>query len=316
VDEFQDTDEVQMKLLKLLFDKNIFCVGDISQCIFEWRSARPQNVADFHKVFPDVQTLFLGQNYRSTKRLLEFFKKILPVDQGLASHMVTDNEEGQDPVFVKYADDQEEAYWVLAQINEPTKTAIIARTNRQLFLFQRICMMRNIKYQILGKRDFFEQNEVKKILTLAKEDTSQRPASVVLSEMIERHNLMNLYRHSATRDSNPIENLNDVVRLAANRGTIAEFTAYLRKRMHGRKSSKGLTLSTVHQIKGREAKNVFFIGCNQGVVPHQDGELQEEKRIFYVGCTRAEKFLHVSYTSNPSQFILEFLNEKKMLQVQ
>jgi superfamily I DNA/RNA helicase len=309
VDECQDTDVVQFAILQLIFDGNIFVVGDENQLIYEWRSAQSGNLTNFSKKFDGAVSMYLGQNYRSTKRLVEFFKKILPVDNGIASHMVTDNEEGTDPVFVKYEDDQEETYWVLAQINDPVKTAVIARTNRQLFDFQKVCTMRNIKYQILGKKDFWEQNEIKKLLNLAKESDSGRPANEVLAELIDKHGLLRLYRNSITRDSNPVENLNDVVKMAAGKGTISEFVAYLRKRTHGRKSAKGLTLSTVHQAKGREWDNVFVIGAEQGRMPHKDGELMEEHRIFYVACTRAAKFLHISFSGNRSMFLNQFKDQ-------
>lgn len=284
----------------------------VGNCIYEWRSAQPGNMSGFSKKFSGAKSLYLGQNYRSTKRLVEFFKKILPVDNGIASHMITDNEEGVDPVFKKYSDSHEEAYWVLAQISDPANSAVIARTNRQLFEFQKVCAMKGIKYKILGKKDYFELNEVRKLLALAKDSGSQLPANVVLQNLIDQHNLVYLYRNSATKDSNPIENLNDLVRMAAGKGTIHEFTNYLRKRTHGRKSAKGLTLSTVHGSKGREFSNVFLIGCNQGMMPHKEGELMEEERIFFVGCTRAADFLHISYTNQPSQFILEFLNDKML----
>lgn len=309
VDECQDTDVVQFRILQLLFDGNIFVVGDENQCIFEWRSAQPENMTNFSKIFPGAQTLYLGQNFRSTKALVRFFKKILPVDNGIASHMISENEEGVDPVFVKYNDPYEETYWVLAQINDPMHTAVLARTNRQLFEFQKVCTMKGIKYRILGKKDFFELNEVKKLLNMAKELTDPRPANLVLKDLIERHRLLDLYKTSITYDSNPVENLNDVVRMAAGKGNIVEFMHYLRKRTHGRKSSKGLTLSTVHQAKGREWDNVFVIGAEQGKMPHADGELTEEHRIFYVACTRAAKFLHISFSGHPSMFLNEFRDQ-------
>lgn len=309
VDECQDTDVVQFEILKLLYDGNIFVVGDENQLIYEWRSAQSGNLTKFSSLFPGTKSLYLGQNYRSTKRLVEFFKKILPVDNGLVDHMTTLNEEGQDPIFKKYADPMEEAYWVLAQVDEPIKTAIIARTNRQLFEFQRVCTMRDIKYKILGKKDFWEQNEVKKLLNLAKNEASAAPASDVLMHLINKHRLFEIYSQAVTYDSNPVENLNNVVKMSAGKGNIVEFLAYLNRRTHGRKSAKGLVLSTVHQAKGQEFDNVFVIGAQQGMMPHKDGELKEEHRIFFVACTRAARFLHISFTGEHSMFLNEFKDQ-------
>ncbi len=72
-------------------------------------------------------------------------------------------------------------------------------------------------------------------------------------------------------------------------------------------------LSTVHQVKGKEADHVFLTGVSQGLMPHEKGELPEEKRIFFVACTRAARFLHISYSCVPSMFLQEFLNEFKSL---
>src|ERR1700677_239479 len=159
IDECQDTCATQAHLLELLFEANIMCIGDLNQGVYEFRSARPDSLTNFIKTLPNPKTFFLGKNYRSTKALVSFFKEILPIDNGLSSYMITDNEEGDPPVFTKYLDQEEEANKILTSITDPINTAIIARTNRQLFTFQRLCLVRGIKYKILGKRDLFEQNE-------------------------------------------------------------------------------------------------------------------------------------------------------------
>lgn len=304
VDECQDTDVTQFRLLQLIFKGNIFAVGDENQLIYEWRSAQSGNLTNFQQKFPGAKTLYLGQNYRSTKKLVEFFKDIIPVDNGIASHMITDNDHGIEPVITEYQDDNQEAHQTLAKITDPINTAVIARTNRQLFIFQKICTNRGIKYKILGKKDFWEQNEVKKLLTLAKESNDQRPANVVLADIIQRHNLLQIYRNTGNTDeSDPAENLNDIVKMSTGKGTIKEFMDRLRKLTHARKNAKGLTLSTVHQAKGREYKHVFLIGCNQGKLPHKDGELPEERRIFFVACSRAAEKLDISYYGLMSMFL-------------
>ena len=107
-------------------------------------------------------------------------------------------------------------------------------------------------------------------------------------------------------NSDPIENLNNVVKLAAQKGSnVAEFLNYIRKLTYGRKSrkDKDLMLATVHQAKGREWKNVFLIGAEQGMMPHKNGELPEEKRIFFVACSRAAENLQISWSGNQSMFL-------------
>ena len=75
---------------------------------------------------------------------------------------------------------------------------------------------------------------------------------------------------------------------------------------------KGLTLSTVHQAKGLEWENVYLAGVEQGMLPHKDGELAEEKRIFFVGCTRAARRLTISYAGPRSMFLNDFIDQIKV----
>lgn len=308
VDECQDTDITQFKLLQLLFDGNILVVGDENQLIYEWRSAQPGNLSDFNRVFPGARTLYLGQNYRSTGRLVQFFKQIIPIDNGIASHMITQNQEGVEPVLIKYPDTDIEVRRVLDEAEkDPENSVIIARTNRQLFDVQRIATSKNIKYKNLGKKDFWEQNEVKALLNLAKDVSQHQSAATALRDIIRDHNLYGRYRSTGDlMNSDPIENLNNVVKLAAQKGTsVNDFLTYIRKLTYGRKSrkEKDLMLATVHQAKGREWKNVFLIGAEQGLMPHKNGELPEEHRIFFVACSRAAETLQISWSGNRSMFL-------------
>ncbi len=308
VDECQDTDIVQFKLLKLLFSGNIMVVGDENQLIYEWRSAQPGNLSSFEKNFPGARILYLGQNYRSTKSLVEFFKQILPVDNGLASHMMTQNEQGVPPVLIRYPDSDTEVRHVLDEARKDSENSvIIARTNRKLFEVQRIATSKGIKYKNLGKKDFWEQNEVKALLSLARDGSPHQNASQGLKEIIRDHNLYNRYRGSSdSMYSDPIENLNNMVKMATIKGLpMGQFLDYVRRLTYGRKSrkEKDLMLATVHQAKGREWKNVFVIGAEHGVMPHKDGELAEEKRIFFVACSRAAEKLQISWSGNRSMFL-------------
>lgn len=315
VDECQDTDVVQFKLLRLIYAGNIFVVGDENQLIYEWRSAQAGNLSNFAGVFPGARTLYLGQNYRSTQKLVEFFKKILPVDNGLASHMMSEREEGVDPLITKFGDEYEESAVVLSRITDPANTAVIARTNRQLLHFQRTCLARGIKSAILGRKNLWQQSEVAHLLKLAKENAVSwhRPASEVLTELIAQHNLTYIYRNSGSpNEKDPVENLNDIVKLSAKRGTVSEFLNWLRRLTYAsRKKTPDplLTLTTVHQAKGREWKHVFVVGAQQGMMPHKDGEALEEHRIFFVACSRAADTLEISFHGNRSEFLNDFQEE-------
>jgi len=288
----------------------------VGNCIFEWRSARPNNLTNFNQKFPNSKTLYLGQNFRSTKKIVAFLKKIIPVDNGLGSHMFSNREEGTDVLFTKFDDDFQEASVVLSRITDPDNSAVIARTNRQLLNFQKVCLGRQIKSKILGRKNLWEQSEVAHLLRVAKtRETDLRPAHTVLAELIQTENLMFLYRNAGSpNEKSPVENLNDIVKMSAKRGTTAEFLTWLRKLTYGskankRKSEPVLNLMTVHASKGREFKHVYLIGVSQGLLPHKDGELLEEARILFVGASRACDTLELSFSGPRSQFLNDFQGE-------
>ena len=119
-------------------------------------------------------------------------------------------------------------------------------------------------------------------------------------------------------EKDPIENLNDIVRMAGRKHretgkpmTVLQFLEWLRKITYMRRTKNEpiLTLSTVHQAKGREWRYVFVAGCDQGTMPHRDGDLLEEQRIFFVACSRAADELQISFTKNRSQFLNDFVEE-------
>jgi superfamily I DNA/RNA helicase len=177
-------------------------------------------------------------------------------------------------------------------------------------------LARGIKSVVAGRKNIWEQTEVAHLLKLARGYSYQaKPAHTVLKDLIEQNNLTWLYRNSGSpNEKDPTENLNDFVKMSAKRGSLAEFLEWLRKLTYGSKGGRYkkepvLTLTTVHQAKGREWKNVFVIGCSQGMMPHKDGELLEERRIFFVACSRAADRLQISYTGAPSMFLEKFEEE-------
>lgn len=324
VDECQDTDITQFTLLELLYGGNIFVVGDENQLIYEWRSAQAGNLTNFAHTFPGAKTLYLGTNYRSTQKLVEFFKAILPVDNGIASHLKSARYPGEAPRIIRYWTEDEEANEVLNDIVDRDivdHSAVLARTNRQLQLIQRRAMSRNIKAEILGKKNVWQENEVKHLIELTKErGLDTRPAAIVMQELIRENNLVHRYHNTKSNamEKDPVENLNDIVRMAGRKNkatgqplTIPEFLEWMRKITHMRRTKNEpiLTLATVHQAKGREWKHVYVVGANQGTMPHRDGELLEEHRIFFVACSRAADELQISFTENRSQFLNNFVEE-------
>jgi len=322
VDECQDTDSVQFRLLQLLYGGNIFVVGDENQCIYEWRSAVVGSLSNFSKIFPGGRTLYLGANYRSTGCIVDLLKRIIPVDNGLGSHMRSMRDRGEKPKVTKFDSDIDEASSVLSQITDVGNTAVIARINRQLRTVQKLALEKGIKTAIVGKKDLWQKDEVKHLMRLTTEqEDADAPAYDALKRAMDRNNLTRTYANTGTANEKPpIENLGDLIALAAKRGTVKEFASWLRRMSYACEAAKSsgykgkskdpvLALTTVHQAKGREWKHVFVIGAQQGMMPHKDGEFLEEKRIFFVACSRAADLLNISYYGRETEFLADVEDE-------
>jgi DNA helicase-2/ATP-dependent DNA helicase PcrA len=174
VDEYQDTNHAQYRLLQLLGGehRNVCVVGDPDQSIYAFRGADIRNILEFEHDFPDAQVIALEQNYRSTNRIL-----------GVANAVISNNRErkpkelwselGQgDPVrVIEVEDERSEARLVIAEIAalveegvSASEVAIFYRTNAQSRVLEEVLVRADIAYQVIGGPRFFERAEVKDAL--------------------------------------------------------------------------------------------------------------------------------------------------------
>lgn len=139
IDEAQDCSEDDWEFIKRLAP-NIFAVGDAMQCIYGWRNSKPELFLDMLKRFPGTDTIYLGQNYRSTQQIVEFCKKIAPVRGALLEKLCSENEPGDPVEILSFAHNVAEAEFVIScshTLHAEGKGNIVAlaRTNRQLEVF-------------------------------------------------------------------------------------------------------------------------------------------------------------------------------------
>lgn len=179
VDEFQDTNAVQMKLVKHLTSvhKNIFVVGDEDQCIYTWRGANFENIYGFEKYFEGCKTFKLERNYRSTKQILDSANKIiLNNHERHPKSLYTENNEGESvESFVGY-DEGEEAEFVANKIKELvvkfgysySDFAVLMRLNALTLPFEQSFLSHNIPHKVFGGFKFYERQEIKNILSYLK----------------------------------------------------------------------------------------------------------------------------------------------------
>ena len=176
IDEFQDTNDVQFKLVRLLMDEHthLYVVGDPDQTIYTWRGANQNIILNFNKTFPLAETLILSRNYRSTKTILNHANKLIAHNKKrVPKDLFTEAETG-DPVVVECSRRREdEATYVVNQIENIVRThpgttyrdiAVLYRAAYLTQPFETEFMRRQIPYQIFGGTKFFQRREIKDVL--------------------------------------------------------------------------------------------------------------------------------------------------------
>src|SRR5690606_12335936 len=141
VDEYQDTNRAQFKLIKLLSEeyRNICVVGDEDQSIYSWRGADIRNILDYEKYYPETEVMKLEQNYRSSKNIIEAASFVIAKNQmRKGKEMWTDNDQGEYIDIIDFADDRAESEYIANEIKglvekgiSPTEIAVFYRTNAQ-----------------------------------------------------------------------------------------------------------------------------------------------------------------------------------------
>jgi len=174
VDEFQDTNLVQYKLVKLLCSvhKNLFVVGDEDQCIYSWRGANFENIFKITKDFPDAKVFKLERNYRSSKNILTLANNVIANNsQRLEKNLWTDRDAGEPPVVYEAFDERDEAMFVASTIEDMISEgysyndfAILMRINAMSRAIEEGLLSYQIPYKLYGGFKFYERAEIKMIL--------------------------------------------------------------------------------------------------------------------------------------------------------
>jgi len=175
VDEFQDTNLLQLELMTLLAGKrsNVCAVGDDDQSIYGWRGAEVTNILEFESHFPGARVLKLEQNYRSTDAVLQTANAIIKGNvRRRAKQLWSDQGKGERVRVVEMPDDRKESSFVCEEIHHLHQTkqtpledfAVLFRTNAQSRGFEEECRRLKLPYRIIGGISFFERREVKDFL--------------------------------------------------------------------------------------------------------------------------------------------------------
>ena len=175
VDEYQDTNYAQFKLVSLLAGKyrNLCVVGDDDQSIYRFRGADIKNILSFEETFPGAKVVRLEQNYRSTGHILHAANEVIRHNEGRKEKKLwTENGEGEKVRFRQYDQAYEEADGVVKEIRDGgwdyKDCAVLYRTNAQSRLLEEKCLLYNIPYRLVGGVNFYQRREIKDILSYLK----------------------------------------------------------------------------------------------------------------------------------------------------
>ncbi len=185
VDEYQDTNYAQYRLLQLLVGggrapkrgervqleghRNLAVVGDDSQSIYGFRGADVRNILDFQDDFPDARVVKLEQNYRSTQRILSAANAVIANNRGgIAKRLWSENGDGE-PIHVRESEDEHgEARFVVGEVERlvdegasRAEIAVLYRTNAMSRVIEDALVRREIAYQVIGGTKFYERAEIK-----------------------------------------------------------------------------------------------------------------------------------------------------------
>ena len=175
IDEFQDTNHSQYALSRLLADKhrNICVVGDPDQSIYAWRNADVENILSFQSNYPDSKVVNLGENYRSTKNIVEAAKSVIsPNRNRLNNDLFSKNADGCLLVVNEGHDENEEAQWVLSEVERLVREeglrladcAVMYRVNAQSRAMEDACRRHGVSYRLIGGVRFYLRREIKDLI--------------------------------------------------------------------------------------------------------------------------------------------------------
>ena len=174
VDEYQDTNEAQYILTKLLASKyrNLCVVGDENQSIYSFRGANYRNILNFEKDYKEAQVIKLEQNYRSTENILDAANSVIKHNESRKDkNLWSDKGKGEKITYYRSYDEKDEAHYVASNIKKlisegknPSEIAILYRTNAQSRTMEEEMLKENIPYHVVGSFQFYSRKEIKDLM--------------------------------------------------------------------------------------------------------------------------------------------------------
>ncbi len=311
IDEFQDINSSQYALVKLLADvhRNLNVVGDDNQSIYGFRGADFRNFLNFEKDWPEAKIVHLGENYRSTRNIVEASAQVVKNNKlQRPKNLSTPNDEGELIKVLATENSDDEAFQIVNDIldlSQKTYAAILYRTNAQSRPLEQTLNFNSIPYEIFGGLKFYERKEIKDIIAGLRyglnprdEMSSERliktfrkaeakelrerlpelaknlPPIEIIGFFMKTTNYKNHLKSKFDNSEERMENIIELINFAGNFPSLQEFIERVSllqatDDIKSPKVSPRVKLMTIHLSKGLEFDNVYIAGANEGVLPHQ-----------------------------------------------
>ena len=327
VDEYQDTNPLQERLLELWLgdSRDLAVVGDPDQTIYTFTGATPEYLLHFADKHPGARTIALTENYRSTPQVLAFANRLTA--DGPRGALTTTRPAGLEPTIDRFAGPEVEVNALVDGIRRligggvaKSEIAVLVRINAQLPPIEDALTRASIEYSVRGQR-FYERSEVRdarQLLSRAHlEQSGAALVDAVRDLFVERLGYepgADTIGEEARERAASLDLLLTIASdlAAANPAAgAAEFVADLDRRDAAEAAAQGVgvNLLTYHRAKGLEWDAVFLPQVEEGLLPirqaKSDEQVGEERRLLYVGITRARTHLALSWSRKPSLFLAE-----------
>ncbi len=263
VDEYQDLNNVQYSLLKLLSGDRgeLSVVGDAAQTIYTWRGSNIHIFLNFEKDWPGAQIILLGENYRSTPNIISAASGILiderMLSQNLKYKLWTENPEGKPVLLLESANEEEEAEWMsdkIADKGEEESVAILYRTNAQSRALEQALLKRGIAYRVFGGLRFYERREIKDVLAALRYALNQNDS--ISKERLEKTILKTRFRRFAEAlSASQNKDILSLIRLFLDS---TDYFSYIERTMTDPEDRKENIAELIHFASEFEALPIFL----------------------------------------------------------
>ena len=315
VDEWQDTNKIQYRLIRLL-DGNrgvITAVGDASQSVYSWRGADYRNINYLMKDYPKIKTVNLEQNYRSTQTILDAANSVISKNTGHPILKLWTEKTAGEKIFIYSASNGfNEAEYVankIKSLGNYKDIAVLYRTNAQSRVIEETLIHMGIPYTLVGGVRFYDRKEIKDVLSYLrllfnkKDSVSEKRAFSlgrrrydkfmmitidiekyttleILDLIIKETEYLNKFKEDDLEDSQRLENIKELRSVALEFPVLSDFlenVSLVEASSSKGDSKNGVTLMTLHAAKGLEFPIVFIVGMEEGLFPHSRALWEKEQ---------------------------------------